>query len=74
MHALQRALALLGVLVVAAIAVVGGYAFVLNYAIAVADPTLRTPTAATLVLTGLVVFALFVLGARSDRWLENPYW
>ncbi len=32
------------------------------------------PTIATaLVVTG-VVFALFVLGARSDRWLENPYW
>ncbi len=34
---------------------------------------LAATVAAGSVVAGLV-FSLFVLGARSDRWLENPYW
>lgn len=32
------------------------------------------PTVGTALIVAAVVFALFALGARSDRWLENPYW
>lgn len=32
------------------------------------------PTAVAALIVAAVVFALFALGARSDRRLENPYW
>ncbi|USZ71770.1 hypothetical protein [Natronosalvus halobius] len=31
-------------------------------------------TAGALVVAFAFVFVLFVLGARSDRWLSSPYW
>ena len=61
-------------LVAVGLVAVGGWALVENYALTVVDESLTTPTFATLAATLLVVFVLFALGARSDRWLQNPYW
>lgn len=64
---------LLGAAVAVAFAAVGLWAFASNYALAAAGEYLL-PTLASLAITAAVVFGLFVLGARSDRWLGTPYW
>lgn len=74
MHTTHRLGGLFGTLVVAAMVAVGGWAFLSTYALERAAGPLAVPTLATLLVSGGFVFALFVLGARSDRWLENPYW
>lgn len=74
MDVTHRVVGLAGTLVIAALALAGGVALVRNYVVDGTDPTLTAPTAVALVIAVGVVFGLFVLGARSDRWLENPYW
>ncbi|WP_254768339.1 hypothetical protein [Salinilacihabitans rarus] len=64
---------LVGAAVVVAFGAVGFWSFASNYALASAGEYLA-PTLASLVITAAVVFGLFVLGARSDRWLGTPYW
>lgn len=64
----------IGVLVVVGTAVVGVSAFLENYLFDVAEGARLAPTFVALFVTVLFVFALFAVGARSDRWLQSPYW
>ncbi|WP_049925326.1 hypothetical protein [Halopiger goleimassiliensis] len=66
-------LGLVGVVSIAVLAAIGIYSFVSSYLLESAGELL-TPTLAAIVLTVLVVGALSVLGARSRRWMQNPYW
>lgn len=70
MTVLERAGTAAGLVVVAGLLVAGLWGAL--------DGSLGGGYLAPTVVAGLVVagvvFALFVLGARSDRWLENPYW
>ncbi|GAB3026734.1 hypothetical protein [Natronobiforma cellulositropha] len=70
----SRLASVLAALLVAVTAALGGWTLLSTLALEPADGSLIAPTVATLVLTAVVVFALFAAGARSDRWLENPYW
>ncbi|WP_255167294.1 hypothetical protein [Natrononativus amylolyticus] len=63
----------LGTLVIVSMATVGVWALVANYVLE-SPGALFLPSLATLIVTSVVVFGLFALGARSDRWLQNPYW
>lgn len=70
MTLLERAGAAAGIAIVAGLLAAGLWGLFAG----VLDDALFAPTVGSgLVVAGLV-FALFVLGARSDRWLENPYW
>lgn len=64
---------LLGTLAVAGLAAAGLWALIVNYVLE-SPGDLFVPTLATVVVTFAVVFGLFAVGARSDRWLQNPYW
>lgn len=68
----RRLAGLLGTLVVAAAIVLGVYSLVTNYWLESAGELV--PTAASIVVVAAFCFGLFVLGAKSDRWLRNPYW
>ncbi|WP_049896607.1 hypothetical protein [Natrialba chahannaoensis] len=64
---------LLGALSVGVLAVLGVYGFVTGYLLE-SPGALFVPTIATLGLTVVVVGVLVVVGARSKRWRQNPYW
>ncbi|SDQ92918.1 hypothetical protein [Natronobacterium texcoconense] len=64
---------LLGTLVIAALAVLGVYGFVTGYLLE-SPGDLLAPSLGVLAVTIVFVGALIVLGARSRRWRQNPYW
>ncbi|APW99191.1 hypothetical protein CHINAEXTREME_16055 [Halobiforma lacisalsi AJ5] len=64
---------LLGTLVAVALAALGVYGFLTGFALE--DPgELFAPSMGVLVITAVVVGTLILVGARSRRWRENPYW
>lgn len=70
----ERSIAgLFATLVVVALAVVGLYGFGTSYLIESPGRYLA-PTVGALAVAVLVVGTLTVVGGRSKRWLENPYW
>lgn len=71
-RSIPRSVGLLGTLSIAALAVIGLLSFVDGYLIESGD--YFAPTIAVLIATIVFVGALVVLGARSKRWLEGPYW
>ncbi|MFA9426790.1 hypothetical protein [Natronorubrum sp. A-ect3] len=64
---------LLGALVVAGLAVLGGWGFV-DGVVLESTSAYLAPTVAVLAVTVVVVGALIALGARSKQWREGPYW
>lgn len=64
----------LGIVVIIWAVVVGVSTFLEFYLLDVSEGAQPLPTFAVLAIAILFVFALFALGARSDRWLQNPYW
>ncbi|SEV96260.1 hypothetical protein [Natrinema salifodinae] len=64
---------LLATLAIVAVAAFGAYGFGTG---SLANPSgaYFAPTIASLAIAVVVVGALTVVGARSKRWLENPYW
>ncbi|RQG97681.1 hypothetical protein [Natrarchaeobius chitinivorans] len=69
----RRLTGLLGVIVVAGVVIVGLYGFASSYLLESAGDLLA-PSVGTLAVAAIVVAALIILGARSKRWRENPYW
>ncbi|SFB95834.1 hypothetical protein SAMN05444422_103238 [Halobiforma haloterrestris] len=64
---------LVGTLVAVALAALGVYGFLTGYALE--NPgDLFVPSLGVLAIVAVVVGALVLLGARSRRWRENPYW
>ncbi|MFC6718473.1 hypothetical protein ACFQGT_00725 [Natrialbaceae archaeon GCM10025810] len=66
---------LLGTIVVTVVAALGLYGFTNGYLIeSPGDPDLFAPSIGVLAVAVAFVLALSAVGARSSRWLENPYW
>lgn len=64
---------LVGTTLVLALAALGVYGFLTGYAFE--NPgELFAPSMGVLAITAAVVGALILVGARSRRWRENPYW
>ena len=70
---IQTVTGALGVLSIAVLTVVGLWSFVSSYVLE-SSPAFFEATLASLGVVVAFVFVLFVLGARSDDWLETPYW
>lgn len=64
---------LLGALSIGVLVVLGVYGFVTGYLLE-SPGELLVPSVATLAVTVAVVGVLVLLGARSRRWRQNPYW
>ncbi|QFU83523.1 hypothetical protein [Natronorubrum aibiense] len=64
---------LLGTLVVVGLVVLGSWSFVDGVVLESAGEY-ATSTLGVLAVTAVVVGLLIVLGARSKRWREGPYW
>ncbi|MFP9192099.1 hypothetical protein [Natronosalvus vescus] len=64
----------LGTVVVVAALVVAGLWGVIDTYIVESTTTYMLPTLGTLAVAFGFVFVLFVLGAKSDRWIRSPYW
>lgn len=64
----------IGVLVVVAVTVLGVATFLQTYLLDASAGAQQIPTFAVLAIVILFTFALFALGAKSDRWMRNPYW
>lgn len=65
---------LLGSLVVVALAVGGATTFTRNFLVAVSPGAQVGGTVAMVAVVVAVVGGLSVLGGKSRRWRENPYW
>ncbi|ELZ10063.1 hypothetical protein [Natrialba aegyptia] len=64
---------LLGTGVVGVLAALGVYGFTTGYLLE-SPGRLFAPSVATLGIVVAVVGTLVLLGARSKRWRQNPYW
>ena len=60
-------------LIVAALVGAGLWTIVDTYVVGANNGFLLESVATAVIAFGFV-FVLFVLGARSDRWLRSPYW
>lgn len=64
---------LLGTIVIAVTAALGLYGFTNGYLLE-SPGELLAPSVGVLAVAVVFVLALSAVGARSGRWLENPYW
>lgn len=72
-RSIPGSLGLLGPLLIAGLALIGIWSFADGYLLETGGDYFAS-TIGVLVVTVAIVGGLIVLGARSKRWLEGPYW
>ncbi|MFP8956393.1 hypothetical protein ACLI4Y_06670 [Natrialbaceae archaeon A-CW3] len=71
---MNRLVSGLGTVVVVAALVVAGFWGLIDTYVVESATTYLLPTLGALAVAFAFVFVLFVLGAKSDKWIRSPYW